>query len=58
MNAVHPIINQEHYGNLSIDNNENDCIIIWCHEKTEANCVIVERENIKQFIELLETLTP
>ena len=51
-------IDQKFYGNLEIDTSEKDIVILWMNEKTESNCIQIERENLNQLIEILQKQKP
>lgn len=47
-------LSQKHYKPLIVDNTESDIIQIWQHGKYESNVIQIERESLKEFIEVLK----
>ena len=50
-------INQKLYTDIEIDTSEKDIVILWMNEKTESNCIQIERKNIDKLIKILQDET-
>ena len=49
------LLKQNNYSYVIIDCNEKDVVILWYGTgTTDANCVILEREKLKEFYKLLK----
>jgi len=47
---------QKKYPDLEFDNREKDIILIWMNGKDTSDVIILEREKVNQFIDLLKKL--
>ena len=52
-NTEKVVCEQEHYGLITIDNTEEDIVLIYMYEAEECQIIMIERANIDKLIEAL-----
>lgn len=48
------LIKQKYYETLDVDCREKDIVVIWMNTPTDSNVIHIERESLKELIEILQ----